>query len=61
MKALINMSGKRSINQMPVLRRHAGLCAVERNEENELWALIVMLVNPPILLSFGRLLNGNDP
>jgi len=38
------MNGKRSINQMPVLRRHAGLCAVERHEENELWALIVMLL-----------------
>ena len=28
----------------PVLRRHADLCAVEKHEENELWALIVMLL-----------------
>jgi len=38
------MNGKRSIGQMPVLRRHAGLCAVERLEENDLWACIVLLL-----------------
>ena len=38
------MQERRSIGQMPVLHRHAGLSAVERHKEKELWGVILMLL-----------------
>ena len=38
------MQDRRSIEQIPVLRRHLGLSAVERHEENFLWTIIILLL-----------------
>ena len=38
------MQNRRSIGQMPVLRRHLGLSAVERHEEKNLWTIIILLL-----------------
>lgn len=38
------MQERRSIGQMPVLHRHAGLSAIERHKEQELWGIILMLL-----------------
>ena len=38
------MQDRRSIEQIPVLRRHLGLSAVERHEEKNLWTIIILLL-----------------
>lgn len=38
------MEGRRSIRDMPYGRRHAGLCAQERQDERRLWGQITTLV-----------------
>ena len=38
------MEDRRSIGQMPLLRRHLGLSAIERSEEKQLWTIINILL-----------------